>query len=99
MDTGVRARVASDATRGEELFVSSHSDPTKVAGALAKRVRDNADIYLTAMGPQAILNGLRSIYLARRYLADEEYTLAFVPEFGKSNDGASLLYLHVLATY
>ena len=74
----------------EQIFVSSSSDPTKVAGYIASCMREATlgRLCVTAAGPQPMLRALKAIYLGRHYLQDDGLDLSVVPEFGKSEDGA-----------
>lgn len=89
-------REATHCNSAVQLSVSAESEPTKVAGAIAGSAREGSPMYCTAMGPQAVLRTVKSIFLARRYLEADALYPYFVPEFGKSSDGASLMYFHVL---
>ena len=51
-----------------EMPVASATDPSIVAGALAARVREGAEVYLTAIGVDAVGNAMRAICFARLYL-------------------------------
>lgn len=48
--------------------VAGSTEPAVVAGALAARVRDNVDVYLSAIGVDAVGNAMRAICYARIYL-------------------------------
>ena len=48
--------------------MASATDPSIVAGALAARVREGAEVYLTAIGVDAVGNAMRAICFARLYL-------------------------------
>ena len=61
--------------------MASATDPSIVAGALAARVREGAEVYLTAIGVDAVGNAMRAICFARLYL---EVNLLSAP----GNDGA-----------
>lgn len=93
-DASIRDQLDTDSAM--QLYVSSESDPGKVAGAIARSARSGGGIYCTAMGPQAILRVAKSIFLARKYLEADAIFPYFVPEFGKSSDGASLMHIHVI---
>lgn len=51
-----------------EMPVASATDPSIVAGALAARVREGAEVCLTAIGVDAVGNAMRAICFARLYL-------------------------------
>lgn len=48
--------------------VAGSTEPAVVAGALAARVRENVDVYLSAIGVDAVGNAMRAICYARIYL-------------------------------
>ena len=48
--------------------VASATDPSVVAGALAARVREGAEVCLSAIGVDAVGNAMRAICFARLYL-------------------------------
>lgn len=93
-DNSVREQL--DSKQAMQLYVSSESDPGKVAGAIARSARSGGQICCTAMGPQAVLRAAKSVFLARRYLEADVIYPYIVPEFGKSSDGASVIHIHVL---
>ena len=51
-----------------EMPVSSATDPSVVAGALAARVREGVEVALSAIGVDAVGNAMRAICFARLYL-------------------------------
>lgn len=51
-----------------EMPVAGSTEPAVVAGALAARVRENVDVYLSAIGVDAVGNAMRAICYARIYL-------------------------------
>ena len=48
--------------------VAGTTEPAVVAGALAARVREDVDVYLSAIGVDAVGNAMRAICFARMYL-------------------------------
>lgn len=54
------------------MRVASHSDPRKVAGAIAGMVRDNSCVELHAVGPDSVNQTVKAIALAKRFLADDD---------------------------
>ncbi|DBB18523.1 hypothetical protein WJX82_003096 [Trebouxia sp. C0006] len=64
-----------------EMPVASATDPSIVAGALAARVREGAEVYLTAIGVDAVGNAMRAICFARLYLEDDDLDIKAMPEF------------------
>eukprot|EP00929_Paragymnodinium_shiwhaense_P060728 TRINITY_DN3031_c0_g1_i2.p1 TRINITY_DN3031_c0_g1~~TRINITY_DN3031_c0_g1_i2.p1 ORF type:complete len:464 (+),score=109.41 TRINITY_DN3031_c0_g1_i2:141-1532(+) len=85
-------------SQGDELYVSSESEPGKVAGAIAKRLRESTAVSCTALGPYAMLRAVKSITLARRYLANEVGVIYFAPHFEQeSGRGPTKMRLHLFA--
>ena len=84
----------------EQIFVSATSEPAKVAGYISNCVREGpakARLCITVAGPQPMLRALKAIFLARHHLAEEKLDLSIVPEFGKSDEGVSLVNIFVLS--
>lgn len=84
----------------EQIFVSATSEPAKVAGYISNCVREGpakARLCITVAGPQPMLRALKAIFLARHHLAEENLDLSIVPEFGKSDEGVSLVNIFVLS--
>lgn len=82
-----------------QLQVSGSSEPGKVAGAIAATARDAGSLKrlcVSCAGPAAMLNALKAVFLARRYLAEEQIDLSIVPEFENVNNGPTLVHLFTL---
>ena len=56
-----------------EMPVASATEPAIVAGALAARVREGAEVCLSAIGVDAVGNAMRAICFARLYLEVQCY--------------------------
>ncbi len=65
----------------EILKVSSKSKPTSVAGALANSLKERSVIEIQAVGAGAINQAVKSIAIARGYVAPLGYDLYCVPAF------------------
>ncbi len=65
----------------EVLKVSSHSVPNSVAGAIAGVVRDNGAVEVQAVGAGASNQAIKSIAIARGYLAPVGINLVCIPAF------------------
>ena len=65
------------------LKVSSNSDPTNVAGAIAGILRDNNDqaVELRAIGAGAVNQAVKAIAIARGYVAPSGMNLVVTPGF------------------
>jgi len=69
------------ARQDTDLTVKPTSDPKKVAGAIAGRVRDHERVSLVAYGAEAVFYVIKSICFARRYLLADGFDLVFAPRF------------------
>ena len=65
----------------EILKVSSTSDPSATAGALANTIREEGVAELQAIGPKAVNQAVKAITIARGYTAPSGVDLIFVPSF------------------
>ena len=65
----------------EILKVSSQSNPNSVAGALASLLRDQKKAELQAVGAGAVNQAVKSIAIARGYVAPMGIDLICVPAF------------------
>lgn len=65
----------------EVLKVSSHSTPNSVAGAIAGVIREQKVVEVQAVGAGAANQAIKSIAIARGYLAPVGIDLVCVPTF------------------
>lgn len=67
------------------LRVSKESDPGKVAGAIVKGAKESGVIRLQAIGASAVNQSVKSLIIARSYLADENPVkdIRIVPGFAE----------------
>lgn len=65
----------------EILKVSSTSDPSATAGALANTIREEGMAELQAIGPKAVNQAVKAITIARGYMAPSGVDLVFLPSF------------------
>lgn len=73
-----------------ELSVARSSVMSKVAGAIAGKVRDGERVSITSIGAESANNALTSVALARKYLVDSKVDLKAVPSMvGVDKDGES----------
>ncbi|RFU65210.1 stage V sporulation protein S [Peribacillus glennii] len=63
------------------LKVSSKSNPTSVAGAIAGVVRGKGNAEIQAIGAAAVNQAIKAIAIARGYVAPGGVDLIFVPAF------------------
>ncbi len=65
----------------EILKVSSKSNPSKVAGAIANIFRENQSVELQAIGAGALNQSIKAIAIARGFLSPSGYNLCVIPAF------------------
>lgn len=65
----------------EILKVSTTSDPSATAGALANTIREEGVAELQAIGPKAVNQAVKAISIARGYMAPSGVDLVFLPSF------------------
>lgn len=65
----------------EILKVSSHSNPSKVAGAIANIFRESKSVELQAIGAGALNQAIKSVAIARGFLSPSGYNLVVIPAF------------------
>lgn len=63
------------------LRVSSTSDPSATAGAIANGVRECGSSELQVIGPRAVNQAVKAIAIARGYVAPSGMDLYFTPGF------------------
>jgi stage V sporulation protein S len=63
------------------IRVATRSKPTAVAGAIAASVRQSNEAKVQAIGPMAVNQAMKSIAVARSYLAVDGLTIVCVPSF------------------
>lgn len=65
----------------EILKVSSKSNPSKVAGAIANIFRENGNVELQTIGAGSLNQAIKAVAIARGFLAPSGKNLAIVPAF------------------
>ena len=63
------------------LKVSSKSNPVSVAGAIAGIIREDSSVEVQGIGAGAVNQALKSIAVARGYLAPSGVDLVCIPAF------------------
>jgi len=63
------------------LKVSSKSNPVAVAGAIAGIIRENGTVEVQGIGAGAVNQALKSVAVARGYLAPAGIDLVCIPAF------------------
>lgn len=71
----------SPSETAEVLTVKRESDPYKVAGAIAGRLRDAKVVALISVGPDAVFHAVEAVAIARRYMAEDQVDIKFCPFF------------------
>lgn len=85
----------------DALMVKPFSVPSKVAGAIAGRIRDNAEVRLVTVGMDGVFLCIDAIATARSFLLEDNLDLEFSPYFvqlewdGRTSNG---LCFQLLAT-
>ncbi len=67
----------------EVLKVSAHSQPKSVAGAIAAVLREKGAVEVQAVGAGAVNQSVKSIAIARGYVAPNGIDLICIPAFSK----------------
>lgn len=70
-----------------ELRVASTSESHVVAGSIAKKLRAGNRIFLVAIGATSVVQTVKAIVVARRYLERDRIDITFQPEFIKVEAG------------
>lgn len=65
----------------ETLKVSSKSNPSSVAGALANVFRDKGEVEIQAVGAGALNQAIKAIAIARGFVAPSGKSLICIPAF------------------
>lgn len=89
----------------DDLASKDKTDPYKLAGAMAGRIRDGEDVACTTKGPVPVLIAVKAIALAQTYVADEgtdvKFTVAIVdlenPEIRSDNVTSTYLHFALIA--
>ena len=68
---------------GEVLKVSSRSNPTAVAGAVAGVVRSNGTVEVQVVGAGALNQAVKALAIARGFVEDAGIDLICVPTFAE----------------
>lgn len=65
----------------EILKISSKSNPSSVAGALASLIKENSTVEMQAIGAGAVNQAIKSIAIARGFVAPAGIDLVCIPSF------------------
>ena len=84
-DTSPSASVFAERSKGGRLVnvlrIGAHSDPNKVAGALAGTIREQGRAEMQTIGAGALNQAVKSIAIARGFLAPSGVDLVCYPAF------------------
>ncbi len=67
------------------LRVSNKSNPKAVAGALTASLRNETKVNIQAIGAAAVNQAIKSIAIARGFVAANGFDLVFIPAFIETN--------------
>lgn len=68
----------------EMLKVSTKSNPSKVAGALANVLKDKEEVQIQAIGAGALNQAIKSIIICRGFLAPSGKNISCIPSFSST---------------
>lgn len=75
----------------EALTSNKESDPHKMAGAIAARVRENIPVTITGIGEEAVSKCIRAICHGRLYLEQDHVDIKALVEFVTVQKGSDVL--------
>ncbi|MCB0114983.1 MAG: stage V sporulation protein S [Caldilineaceae bacterium] len=79
------------------IRVASTSVPNRVAGAIAKTVREKQHVEVQAIGADAVNRMLKSVALAQQYVHRDELAISCIPSYVEVTiDGQSLTAINLL---
>ena len=89
----------------DDLASKEKTDPYKLAGAIAGRVREGEQVAITTKGPVPVLIAIKAIALGNTYLDDDNTTLKFCvgivdlenPEIRSETVTSTYLHFHIIA--
>jgi len=76
-----RTKMAKSDIAFSDMKVAHNSEPATVAGAIASKVREGERVSMLCVGAGAVLQTIKAISMARRFLDKDGYDLSFRPEF------------------
>jgi len=66
---------------GDTLTVTNKTNPYKLAGAIAGKIREKERVALSAIGAQSVMHAVEALAVSRGYLKNERIDVKFVPQF------------------
>merc|ERR1719379_575286 len=100
-----KARPVRSVPSEDDLSSKEKTDPYKLAGAIAGRVREGEQVAVTTKGPVPVLIAVKAIGIAQTYVEEEGMEIKFAvsivdlenPEI-RSTDNVTSTYLHFALT-
>jgi stage V sporulation protein S len=74
----------------EVLKISTNSQPKSVAGAIAAVIRNNTQLEIQAIGAGSVNQAVKSIAIARGYVAPNGIDLVCIPAFSQTEVNGEL---------
>ena len=89
----------------DDLSSKEKTDPYKLAGAIAGRIREGNQVACTTKGPVPVLIAVKAIALAQTYVAEEDMNIKFCvgivdlenPEIRSDTVTSTYLHFHMIA--
>ena len=89
----------------DDLSSKEKTDPYKLAGAIAGRIREGEQVACTTKGPVPVLIAVKAIALAQTYVAEEDMSIKFCvgivdlenPEIRSDSVTSTYLHFHMIA--
>eukprot|EP00854_Cymbomonas_tetramitiformis_P001719 gene1719-2379_t len=92
-----KSSMINDALSTSDVTVKPTSDFTKVAGAIAGRIREGERVNVICRGKVGVFLAVKSIEVAGRYLEADGINVKFTAQFVTEEDDTTALHLSVLA--
>jgi len=73
-------KTLQDELDSDDLIVRDTSDPYKVAGAIAGRLREGERVGLLTKGPEGVFISVQAIAMARVYCEEDKFDIKFAPK-------------------
>jgi len=78
-----------------DLTAGRNSDPYKMAGAIAAKIRDGERVGINAVGAISVFHAVESIAISRTYLWEDNIDIKFSPSFTTLDDPSKGEYVGV----
>ena len=101
-----KSRAAKKIPSEDDLAVKDRTDPYKLAGAIAGRIREGEQVAVTTKGPVPVLIAVKAVGLANTYVEEEGMEIKFAvsivdlenPEIRSDNVTSTYLHFALTAT-